>query len=313
MSWIVTSILVSLFALPSTLLAQVVSSEQLMQALLQTHALQDRETLRVVKPPFTKARQQWVQAELNSLGAEEEVRNVYFQWYKGTLRYLGADLQGAKAVRLNADRLGIPWHKIQGLEQVRWPTGPADVVIRAEASIEQKLIALAAFIEAETGQKLRITPQTISQPTIVLKGQTTSAGYPCQPIIAGDGFKSANAIFITSQPLEDATLVQWAERLRELGLAARPDGFYLFNWQGATQQLGAPLAEDATKDHGVWRGGGELADVVLLDKEILEWRPTDPDYPVKVAGVLKNLHRQLGGVWLLEDRETQVFTIEVQQ
>ena len=279
--------------------------------LARTHGLPDGQVFRIVDPPFTDARAAWVKLGDPSSPRSGSAGPLFFAWEDGRLRQVGGARRGeVTAAEVVHGAMGLAWYQVEGLDKVGWPALRGDVVVRADATPQDKLAALAAWVESETGQSLRVTGRPVKRPCVVLRGGgTTSPGYPYIDAEGRGGF----AAFVTAAPLGDEELAQRAARLNRWGQMGGPEGWGKHRRESLCGHLGAPLlagvpcgvgGADVGEEGLFWR-----TDLFFIDNDAAAMRPTDAGYPQKLRRVLDNFQKQLGGDWRVEERDVQTFTI----
>ena len=222
----------------------------------------------------------------------------------------GADRAEVTAAEVVHGAMGLRWYQVEGLDKVGWPAVRGDVVVRADATPQDKLAALAAWVESQTGQSLRVTGRLVKRPCVVLRGGgTTSSGYPYIHAEGRGGF----AAFVTAAPLGDEELSQRAAKLNRWGLMGGPEGWGKHSRDSLSGHLGAPLLAGAPCGVGGADVGEEglfwRTDLFFIANDAASLRPTDDGYPRKLRRVLDNFQKQLGGDWRVEERDVHTFTI----
>jgi hypothetical protein len=183
----------------------------------------------------------------------------------------------------------VPWYRVEGLDRVTLPPMRADLVVRIDATYEQKLQGLVDLVAQQTGKRFRVVKAQTTRPCIILKGDTR------KPPESTKGFPT---VVLTQAPLDDAAINAWF-----VGRGGK-GGTHTFQFQPASEHLGAPFFID-----GVDGDALEIdADLYLIAADA-QLKPTDPQYLPKLRKVLDNIEKQIGGEWRIESRTLDVFRI----
>jgi len=256
----------------------------------QAYALANGQVIRVIPAPFPPARGAWADAEYPYAKGSANIRSLGFRstplglmtWY---MSYVDLDVRTI----LNSG-IRVPWYRVEGLDRVTFPPMQADLVVRPDATYEQKLQALVDLVAEQTGKRLRVVKAQATRPCIVLKGQTRT------PPESRDGFPT---IVLTQAPLDDAALKAWFGGRRGGGSTHR------FQFQPATELLGAPFFIDGNDSDAM-----EINVSLVLIAKDANLKPADPEYEMKLRKVLDNIEKQIGGEWRIERRTLDIFRLE---
>jgi hypothetical protein len=134
--------------------------------------------MRVIRPPFPKVRS--VALQLNyGVSDADNVRCVCFDWKQG-LAVPGAWYkQDASLESIYGAFIDVPWSQFDSdaLRAFKWPGLHGDLILRADATPEQKLKAFTSLIEQETNTRVDVTHEKIARTCLVLHGGTDLPGY----------------------------------------------------------------------------------------------------------------------------------------
>jgi hypothetical protein len=268
------------------------------------YALKEGEIMRVIKPPFLKARSIAIQDNYGvSAEAAERVRHVSFLWRNGVAIPGAWSDQDADLDFICRAFVDLPWYRLDA--DAKYPALHGDLIVREDATPEQKLQALTSLIEKETNSRIELMHKKVTRASIVLHGKTDVPGYSfvdnMQLNMAGVG---GYAVFITAKPLDDAALSHRAKRLMLFGSFGRPDDTSKMSLEGASFQLGAPFVVDANQD-----GQFRRTNLFLIGDDVGLWRTGDPGYAENLTRVVANLKKQLGGDWRIEQRDFDVLSL----
>ncbi len=144
------------------------------------YALKDGEVMRIIKPPFPKARFLAIQQNYGvSAEDAENVRCICFNWKDGIATPGIWFKQDASVESIYPAFIERPWSgfDIDALRAFKWPGLHGDLIIRDDATAEEKLKAFASLIEQETKTRVEITHKKLARTCVVLHGGTDLPGY----------------------------------------------------------------------------------------------------------------------------------------
>jgi hypothetical protein len=206
---------------------------------------------------------------------------------EGQLRWSSISMSGYRVDTLIESSTRLEWYQLDGLNSIIWEPRRADLVVREDATPEQKLNALAILINERTGQAIRFVKQKKSRLAIV---QTKA---PTRPGFRRDQHEM---VVLTQEPWSDEIAIRWQNMLRP------PEGTYRSTSLGsAGKALAAPILQE-----GAGSTGGKHY-IVPPDSHL---DPADPDLAAKLQRVVENIHKQVGGEFKVEMKEFEVFVVE---
>lgn len=147
------------------------TQDEAIAELNQSYALASNEVLRLIKPPFSRARAVWVDAEYEEARGSDRVHSIGFRWTadgslnESYMMYPDMLLRGLIDLVV-----GLNWYEVEGLDRVQWGPIHGDFVVRESATEEERLRALLKLVQSQTGAGLSITKETRSRACIVLYG-----------------------------------------------------------------------------------------------------------------------------------------------
>ena len=276
---------------PSPTTGPAMTKDEALMELTQAYALANGQVIRVIRPPFPWARAAWADAEYPYARGSQNIRSLGFRstplgldsWF---MSYAHLDMR-----TILESGIRVPWYRVEGLDRVTLPPMRADLVVRVDATYEQKLQSLVDLVAEQTGKRFRVAKAQTTRPCITLKGQTRT------PPESRDGFPT---LVLTQAPLDDAALKAWFGGRRAKGSTHR------FQFQPATELLGAPFFIDGTEGDAM-----EINVSLVLIAADAHLQPTDPEHETKLRKILDNIENQIGGAWRIERRTLDVFRIEL--
>ena len=275
---------------PSPTTGPAMTKDEALMELTQAYALANGQVIRVIRPPFPWARAAWADAEYPYARGSQNIRSLGFRstplgldsWF---MSYAHLDMR-----TILESGIRVPWYRVEGLDRVTLPPMRADLVVRVDATYEQKLQSLVDLVAEQTGKRFRVVKAQATRPCMILKGQTRT------PPESRKGFPT---LVLTQAPLDDAALKAWFGGRRGKGSTHR------FQFQPATELLGAPFFIDGTEGDAM-----EINVSLVLIASDAHLKPTDPEYETKLRKILDNIENQIGGAWRIERRTLDVFRIE---
>jgi len=148
--------------------------------LARDYALKDGEVIRIIRPPFSKARSRVVQLNYGVTADDaDKVHCVCFTWKDGIARPGAWYKQDISLESTSGAVTGLSWSQFDGdaLRAFAWPGLHGDLVVRADVTPDQKLKAFISLIEQETNTRVEVTYIKMKRTCIVLHGGTDLPGY----------------------------------------------------------------------------------------------------------------------------------------
>jgi RNA polymerase sigma factor (sigma-70 family) len=259
-----------------------------LKALEPHYALAEGQVLRLIEPPFPAARDEWLANEMRMPG--DRVGNLGFLYTPAGLRWKYMSMSGLRLDNAIRHAFGLDSYLVTGLELVQWEPIRADIVVRQDASTQQKLDAFAELIAQRTHQVVKFAQQKIPRPCLVLRGKTG---------VGPKNKRGRHAVLVSQTPLDERSRSLLINEPRE----ARLDGYsYESDMSRVAEKLAAPFITEAVT--GFWLNGNfVVAPDATLD-------PADPEYVPKLKRIAENFRAQIGGDWSVEVREIEVWVIQ---
>jgi RNA polymerase sigma factor (sigma-70 family) len=146
----------------------------------QVYGLQGSDILRLVEPPFTKARMDFYrsdapeQARLMPAGPE----NMMILWRNGKPHLWGWTFNDGNGFQLSTIlqwTINVPPQSVEGDPALKALAFHGDLVVKANADKDQLRIALQAMIARAAGEPVDLKFQDVERPTIVFRGKLNDA------------------------------------------------------------------------------------------------------------------------------------------
>jgi hypothetical protein len=145
----------------------------------KTYRLEEKEVLKRIAPPFIPERLDYYQHEFSSQAKKIEKPPTYFKfkWRGEKLLNDGYGFIGKKGLNLSnvlRSVLKLSYSEFEGDRSLLDIELPGDWIIREDATIEQKLQALADILQQATGKTIAFTQQQLERNVIVVTGNYTA-------------------------------------------------------------------------------------------------------------------------------------------